>query len=68
MSLTHFFYEPFYSLSDFDRLFDDAFTRQNSESQRGQVAPRGNQLSLSGLRPRYVFPTLTYSYASADFE
>lgn len=58
MSLTNFFYEPFYSLSDFDRLFDDAFNaRQGSprgqsaqNGQNGQLARRGS--TLSGLRPK----------------
>ena len=37
MSLTNFFYEPFYSLSDFDRLFDEAFARrQNGDNQVAQ--------------------------------
>ncbi|KAH9835908.1 HSP20-like chaperone [Rhodofomes roseus] len=30
MSLTRLFNDPFFSLSDFDRLFDDAFTRRAS--------------------------------------
>ena len=59
MSLTNFFYEPFYSLSDFDRLFDDAFNaRQGSprgqngqNGQNGQLARRNSSL-VSGLRPK----------------
>ena len=49
MALT-FFTEPFYSLSDFDRLFDEAFNARASSSlsQRGQ-----NENSASRpLRPR----------------
>lgn len=41
MSLTHFFYEPFYSLSDFDRLFDEAFNARGGND--GQVQRRGTQ-------------------------
>ena len=60
MSLTNFFYEPFYSLSDFDRLFDDAFNaRQGTPrgqagqnvGQNGQLARRNSSLA-SSLRPR----------------
>ncbi|VDC06853.1 unnamed protein product [Peniophora sp. CBMAI 1063] len=50
MSLTHFFYEPFYSLSDFDRLFDEAFQARNGSSRSGQVARQNS--SLSALRPK----------------
>ena len=56
MSLTQFFYEPFYSLSDFDRLFDEAFNARNgsdrSQNGAGQLARQGS--SLSNLRPKYV--------------
>ncbi|KAI0318972.1 HSP20-like chaperone [Amylostereum chailletii] len=33
MSLTHFFYEPSYTLSDFDRLLDEAFDVRNGNQQ-----------------------------------
>ncbi|KAI0789311.1 small heat shock protein [Abortiporus biennis] len=50
MSLSRFFYEPFYSLSDFDRLFDEAFNAREVGAPAGQVS------RLSGtekpLRPR----------------
>ncbi|VDB84772.1 unnamed protein product [Peniophora sp. CBMAI 1063] len=57
MSLTHFFYEPFYSLSDFDRLFDEALdarqTNGRTRGQNGQLATRqGSSSSLSSLRPK----------------
>ena len=56
MSLTQFFYEPFYSLSDFDRLFDEAFNARNgsgrSQNGAGQLARQGS--SLSSLRPKYA--------------
>ena len=57
MSLTHFFYEPFYSLSDFDRLFNEAFDARNGSGRAGQnrqIARQGS--SLSALRPKYVLP------------
>lgn len=50
MSLTRFFNEPFYSTADFDRLFDEAFNRNNP---RGQVERQTNGTSF--LRPRYGF-------------
>ena len=55
MSLTHFFYEPFYSLSDFDRLFDQAFDARQStgRGQQGQLTRQGTS-SLNSLRPKYV--------------
>ncbi|KAI0347109.1 HSP20-like chaperone [Trametopsis cervina] len=57
MSLSQFFYEPFYSLSDFDRLFDDAFNARSNRSTRprGQLAQQDQNGSGSGfraLRPR----------------
>ncbi|VDC04769.1 unnamed protein product [Peniophora sp. CBMAI 1063] len=53
MSLTHFLYEPFYSLSDFDSLFDQAFDARQStgRGQQGQLARQGSS-SLSSLRPK----------------
>ena len=56
MSLTQFFYEPFYSLSDFDRLFDEAFDARNGSGRAGQnrqIARQGSS-SLSALRPKYA--------------
>ncbi|KAI0825964.1 small heat shock protein [Irpex lacteus] len=55
MSLSRFFYEPFYSLSDFDRLFDEAFNaRTDNTRARGQVT-EGNESNGTrrlALRPR----------------
>ena len=53
MSLTHFFYEPFYSLSDFDRLFDEALdARQpNGRGQNRQLVRQGST-TLNSLRPK----------------
>ena len=54
MSLTNFFYEPFYTLSDFDRLFDEAFNaRTSSLAPRGQNE-NGNAPSNRPMRPRCV--------------
>lgn len=54
MSLTNFFYEPFYSVSDFGRLFDEAFdARQSSgrgQNGAGQLTRQGS--SLNSLRPK----------------
>ncbi|TFY71693.1 hypothetical protein EVG20_g1311 [Dentipellis fragilis] len=51
MSLTHYFYEPFYSFADFDKLFDEAFSARsgNGAVQRGSSAPAA---SSSLLRSR----------------
>ena len=59
MALT-FFTEPFYSLSDFDRLFDEAFAQRTNQSagsgnNNGQVQRHqhsGSQLAAGVLRPR----------------
>jgi len=53
MSLTHFFYEPFYSASDWDRVFDEAFAARgfpNSQVDRPQRP--GHAQSL--MKPKYV--------------
>ncbi|GJE93195.1 Hsp20/alpha crystallin family protein [Phanerochaete sordida] len=53
MSLSRFIYEPFYSLSDFDRLFDEAFSaRTNGTSGPGELARQGDSASSKSLRPR----------------
>ena len=60
MPLSRVFYEPFYTLSDFDRLFDEAFnarTSNNAPSRtRNQVteAANSNGNQRLTLRPRYV--------------
>lgn len=50
MSLT-FFTEPFYSLADFDRLFDEAFSARTSGTV---LAPRGQNENAAQrpLRPK----------------
>ena len=50
---SYFFSEPFYSLNDFDRLFEEAFntrtgTQPQSQVQRVQDGSNGSRL----LRPR----------------
>ena len=58
MSLSRFFYEPFYTLSDFDRLFDEAFnarTEGSSTNGSGQQVQRRNGTGAQesrSLRPR----------------
>ncbi|TFY77067.1 hypothetical protein EWM64_g6943 [Hericium alpestre] len=66
MSLT--FYEPFYSLSDFDRLFNDAFNmRSSTEPTRSSIAqPLG---TLAALRPRMdVHENTEKNFVTATFE
>ncbi|EMD32766.1 hypothetical protein CERSUDRAFT_26148, partial [Gelatoporia subvermispora B] len=48
------FYEPFYSLADFDRLFDEAFSaRTDGSTNNRQVARQGqNGDGSRALRPR----------------
>ena len=53
MSLT-FFTEPFYSLADFDRLFDEAFAaRTNNRGGSSALAQRDNtNAAARPMRPR----------------
>ena len=54
MSLSRFFYEPFYTLSDFDRLFDEAFNARTSGngSSNSQQVQRQEGTTSRALRPR----------------
>ena len=53
MSLTTFFNEPFYSLADFDRLFDEAFAARTGSSGSSAVATRENtNAAARPMRPR----------------
>ncbi|OSD03653.1 HSP20-like chaperone [Trametes coccinea BRFM310] len=52
MALSTFFTEPFYSLADFDRLFDEAFNARTG-SGSSAVATRNNENTASRpMRPR----------------
>ena len=55
MSLT-FFTEPFYSLADFDRLFDEAFNARSLGTPSSAVARSGSNenAAVRPMRPRYV--------------
>ncbi|KAI0062733.1 HSP20-like chaperone [Artomyces pyxidatus] len=52
MSLTQFFYEPFYSLSDFDRLFDEAFNARGGSSGQVQRSGAQDEPANRALRPK----------------
>ena len=59
---SYLFSEPFYTLSDFDRLFDDAFNARQQgpqpsgrSAQSGSLARRESSMPtspLSALRPK----------------
>ena len=59
MSIT-FFNEPFYTLSDFDRLFDEAFNARASVVPRAQM----ENVATRPMRPRYVSPLSLHSIPS----
>ncbi|OCH90084.1 HSP20-like chaperone [Obba rivulosa] len=52
MSLTSFFYEPLYSIADFDRLFDEAFSARAGSDDKGQVQRREGSSVTRALKPR----------------
>jgi hypothetical protein len=53
MSVARYFYEPFYSLSDFDRLFDEAFNARSPRNGGGQqVQQRDGTTASTVFRPR----------------
>ncbi len=56
MALSTFFTEPFYSLADFDALFDEAFNaRAGSQGQGSALTQRENANTVARpMRPRYV--------------
>ncbi|KAI0739295.1 HSP20-like chaperone [Irpex lacteus] len=75
MSLSRFIYEPFYSLSDFDRLFDEAFNSRtigNTGSRnRSQALIEGGEPTnrVRALRPRMdVHEDSTSNTVTATFE
>ncbi|GBE77670.1 Heat shock protein [Sparassis crispa] len=64
MSLTRWFNEPFYGMSDFDRMFDDAFTRRATDL--GSLREHGG---ARGLMPRMDLHEDTKSnVVTASFE
>ncbi|THH16741.1 hypothetical protein EW146_g3941 [Bondarzewia mesenterica] len=67
MSFTHFFYEPFYSLSDFDRLFEDAFKARAPETPTQRQLTQGPQSGV--FRPRLdVHENKEQNMVTATFE
>ena len=59
MALSTFFNEPFYSLADFDRLFDEAFSARTTGGPRNDRQLQQQDVSQRSLRPRYVSRALT---------
>lgn len=51
MSVTRFFYEPYYPLSEFDSLFDEAFSARGNQGQRRRSNNQGSLLNQS-IKPR----------------
>lgn len=49
MSLVHFHYDPF---SEFDRLFDDAFSARFRPAEAGRALESGSRIGT--FRPRYA--------------
>ncbi|KZT05094.1 small heat shock protein [Laetiporus sulphureus 93-53] len=72
MSLSTFFYEPFYSLADFDRLFDEAFSARagsHGSSQNGDRQVQRQDGSPRFLRPRMdVHENTEHNLVTATFE
>ena len=51
MALSYYFgSEPFFTLTDFDRLFDEAFNARTSLTRRDGASGQ----AMSHMRPRYV--------------
>lgn len=68
MSLTNF-YEPFFSLSDFDRLFDEAFSARAGTGAGNQQVARQNGGASRSLRPRMdVHEDAEKNLVTATFE
>ena len=52
---SYWFTEPFFSLNEFDRLFDEAFANRTGNGQnqpQNQVQRQGVENSARALRPR----------------
>lgn len=59
-----FYYDPF---SDFERLFDEAFTARTGNNNQVQRASNDNAVtSARFLRPTWVQPSLQYALCLAD--
>ncbi|EPQ50612.1 HSP20-like chaperone [Gloeophyllum trabeum ATCC 11539] len=69
MSLTNYF-DPFFSLSEFDRLFDEAFAaRTGGNTNNGQVQRRETGSGSRSLRPRMdVHEDAQKNIVTATFE
>ena len=53
--MSYWFSEPFYTLTDFDRLFDEAFANRTGNGQaqpQNQVQRQGGDNATRALRPR----------------
>ena len=61
MALSSFFSQPFYSLADFDSLFDEAFNAR-SQGSSALTTREGNNTAARPLRPRYVLSLLTSTF------
>ncbi len=64
MALSSFFTQPFYSLADFDTLFDEAFNARTGPRGQGSSAltQRENaNTATRPLRPRYVISAFLVS-------
>ncbi|PCH42765.1 small heat shock protein [Wolfiporia cocos MD-104 SS10] len=70
MSLTSFFYQPFYSLADFDRLFNEAFSaRTNPTNTNGDHQVQRQEPSSRFLRPRMdLHEDIGQNIVTATFE
>ncbi|KZT24104.1 HSP20-like chaperone [Neolentinus lepideus HHB14362 ss-1] len=68
MSLSNYFYDPFFSLSEFDRLFDEAFSARTGNTGNQQIARQNGSLNRS-LRPRMdVHEDAEKNVVTATFE
>ncbi|KAH9951196.1 small heat shock protein [Amylocystis lapponica] len=65
MSLSTVFYEPFYSLADFDRLFDEAFSARTSQPSSNGELQRQDNFSTARMDVRENAQTNT---VTATFE
>lgn len=52
MSLSYYFSEPFFTLTDFDRLFDEAFATRTGNTGREVQRQSGGEGASKFLRPK----------------